>query len=64
MQLDGMLVEGMLPADSLSGGPYQPDARETSLVGPQHTFTLGMPVQVRVVSTDEQHGRIELALVE
>jgi ribonuclease R len=64
LQLDGKLVEGLLPVDGLPGGPYQPDARETSLVGPQRTFTLGMPVQVRVVSTDEQHGRIELALVE
>jgi ribonuclease R len=64
MQLDGMLVEAMLPVDALPGGPYQPDARETSLVGPKRTFTIGMPVQVRVVSTDEQNGRIELTLVE
>lgn len=63
-QLDGMLVEGMLSTEGLSGGPFQPDARETSLVGPGRTFTLGMPVQVRVVSTDEPNGRIELALVE
>jgi ribonuclease R len=63
-QLDGMLVEGMLPADALPDGPYRPDARETSLVGPKRTFTLGMPVRVRVVSTDPQQGRIELALVE
>jgi hypothetical protein len=30
-------------------------------VGAQTTFTLGMPLEVRVVSTDEQLGRIELA---
>ena len=63
VQLDGMLVEGYLPTDTLPGGPYQPDPRETSLVGAARTFTIGMPLQVRVASTDEQNGRIELALV-
>ncbi len=62
VQLDGMLVEGYLPADTLPDGAYQPDPRETSLVGPARTFTIGMPLQVRVASTDEQHGRVELAL--
>jgi ribonuclease R len=61
LQLDGLLVEGVLPADALPGGPFRPDPRETSLVGEENTFTLGMPLQVRVVSTDEQLGRIELA---
>ena len=62
VQLDGMLVECNLPADSLPDGPYQPDPRETSLVGPARTFTIGMPLRVRVASTDEQLGRVELAL--
>jgi ribonuclease R len=61
-QLDGKLVEGVLPVDALPGGPFRPDARETSLVGKARTYTLGMPLQVRIVSTDEQLGRIELAL--
>jgi ribonuclease R len=63
VQLDGMLVEGFLPADALPGGPYKPDPRETSLVGTARTFTIGMPLRVCVTSTDEQLGRIELALV-
>lgn len=64
-QLDGMLVEGMLPAEGLpGGGPFRPDARELSLVGRERTFTVGMPVKVKVASTDEQLGRVELALVE
>ncbi|HEX8440767.1 ribonuclease R family protein [Archangium sp.] len=62
VQLDGMLVEGYLPADTLPDGPYQPDARETSLVGRARTYTIGMPLRVRVASTDENLGRIELAL--
>ncbi|HLL54709.1 MAG TPA: RNB domain-containing ribonuclease, partial [Myxococcaceae bacterium] len=64
VQLDGMLVEGVLLADGLRGGPYRPDAREVTLVGPGRTFTIGEPLRVRVASTDEQLGRIELALVE
>ncbi len=63
-QLDGMLVEGVVPADGLPGGPFRPDARELSLVGKERTFTVGMPVTVKVASTDEQLGRIELALVQ
>lgn len=63
-QLDGMWVEGMVPAEGLAGGPYRPDTRELSMVGKTRTFTVGMPVTVKVVSTDEQLGRVEFALVE
>jgi ribonuclease R len=62
IQLDGMLVEGLLPVDALPGGPFQPDPKETSLIGKERKLTLGMPLQVRVVSTAEQLGRVELAL--
>jgi ribonuclease R len=62
VQLDDMLVEGVVPVDALEGGPFRPDARETSLVGAQRTFTIGMPIQVKAVSTDEQLGRIEFSL--
>ncbi|MFP2909923.1 ribonuclease R family protein [Pyxidicoccus sp. 3LFB2] len=62
-QLDGMLVEGVVPTESLPGGPFRPDERELSLVGKERTFTVGMPVRVKVASTDEQLGRVELALV-
>jgi ribonuclease R len=62
VQLDDMRVEGVVPVDTLSGGPFQPDARETSLVGPGRTFTVGMPLSLKVASTDELLGRIEFAL--
>ncbi|NMO18881.1 VacB/RNase II family 3'-5' exoribonuclease [Pyxidicoccus fallax] len=62
-QLDGMLVEGVVPSEGLPGGPFRPDARELSLVGKERSFTIGMPVTVKVASTDEQLGRVELALV-
>ncbi|MDY7227289.1 ribonuclease R family protein [Hyalangium rubrum] len=64
VQLDDLLVEGVVPTDSLKGGPFQPDARETSLVGPKRTFTIGMMIQLKVVSTDEVLGRIEFSIVE
>lgn len=64
-QLDGMLVEGVLPVDALPGGPFEPDARGVSLVGKNgRTFTIGQPLQVRVAGTDEDAGRVELALQE
>jgi ribonuclease R len=62
IQLDGMLVEGVVPVDTLGDGPFRPDARETSLVGPKRTFTIGMPLVAQVVSTDEGLGRIEFSL--
>jgi len=63
VQLDDLLVEGVVPVDALEGGPFRPDARETSLVGASRTFTIGMPLQVKAVSTDEVLGRIEFSLV-
>lgn len=63
-QLDGMMVEGVVPSDGLPGGPFRPDARELSLVGKERTFTVGMAVMVKVAATDEQLGRVELALVQ
>jgi ribonuclease R len=62
VQLDDMLVEGVVPVDALPGGPFRPDERETSLVGPGSTFTIGMPLQVKVSSTDELLGRIEFTM--
>jgi len=63
VQLDDLLVEGVVPVDALEGGPFRPDARETSLVGASRAFTIGMPIQVKAVSTDEVLGRIEFSLV-
>lgn len=62
VQLDDMLVEGVVPVDALPGGRFQPDARETSLIGSEKTFSIGMPLQVKVSSTDELLGRIEFTL--
>lgn len=61
VQLDASLVEGLLPLESLPGGPWE--ARQVTAQSPQRQLTLGMPVRVRVVATDPDLGRIEYALV-
>ena len=63
-QLDATLAEGVIPPDALPDGPYQPDPRETAMVGPKRSFEIGMAVRVRIVSTDPVLGRIEFALAE
>jgi ribonuclease R len=64
VQLDGTLVDGVLLADTIRGGPYKPDARQTTLVGPERSFGVGAPVTVKVTATDDVLGRIEFALAE
>jgi ribonuclease R len=63
-QIDATLVDGVVPLETLPGGPYRPDARETAVVGTDRTFAVGMPIRVRVVSTDPMLGRVELGWVE
>lgn len=61
-QLDASLVEGLLPLESLPGGPWE--ARRVTVESPDRRLTLGMPLKVRVESTDADTGRIEYSLVE
>ena len=63
-QLEGPMVEGMLPVESLPGGPYRPDEHETALVGGRRRFVIGMPLAVRIRAVDADVGRIELELDE
>ncbi len=62
VQLDGTWVEGVLPAETLPDGPYAIDDRETALRGAAREFAIGVPLRVRVASSDEGAGRIEFAL--
>jgi ribonuclease R len=61
VQLDASLVEGLLPLESLPGGPWE--ARPVHVESAERRLTLGMPVRVRVVATAPDLGRIEYALV-
>jgi ribonuclease R len=64
VQLRGLLLEGIIPAESLPGGPYRVADATRELVGPSRSFAIGMPVQLSVAAVDELQGRIEFALVE
>jgi len=63
VQLDATLVEGLLPAEALTDGPYETDPRQTRMTGPTRSFTIGTPVTVKLASADAQMGRIEFSLV-
>jgi ribonuclease R len=64
VQLDASSVEGSVAADSLPGGPFVADERETHLRGARRTFTVGQAVRVRVLSADPALGRVEFTLDE
>lgn len=61
VQLDTSLVEGLLPLESLPGSSWT--ARQVSVESPENRLTLGMPIRVKIVSSDPDSGRIEYALV-
>ncbi len=63
-QLDETMVEGTIPVESLAGGPFRVDGRETSLTGAERSFAIGMPLRVRIASADPLLGRLELELAE
>ncbi len=64
VQLDRMFASGSLPLEALGKGPWQEDSRRISVRSPHRQLTLGAPVTVKIASTDELLGRIELAPVE
>lgn len=59
-QLKSSLVEGLIPLESLPGGPWETTA--IAAVCGQNRFDLGMPVLVKVVHAEPEHGRLEYAL--
>jgi ribonuclease R len=61
-QLDASFVEGSISVDSIQGGPFVLDARETHLRGNDRAFTVGQAVRVRVIGADPALGRVEFAL--
>lgn len=61
-QLDGSLIEGTLPMESLPDGPYAIDGREGAAVSETRRWEVGMRVEVRVLSADATSGRVALSL--
>lgn len=62
VQLDASLVEGLLLLESLPDGPWE--ATQVSAQSANRRLTLGMPLRVKVVSSEPDLGRIEYSLVE
>lgn len=62
VQLLGSGVQGTIAADELPDGPYRVDRSRQRLSGPGRSYGLGDEIAVKVASTDEALGRIELTL--
>jgi len=62
VQLDGVLVEGAIPYESLPGGPFVVDARGGAAIGPGGRWEVGQALTVEVSQVDESLGRVEFAL--
>jgi ribonuclease R len=60
-QLDESLVEGLIPLDSLSHGPWV--VTPTSAQGARREIVLGEAVVVRLVAAEPELGKLEYALL-
>lgn len=65
VQLDGLGASGLLPADSLPGGPYGFDREREELQAREgeRRFVVGQALQVAIAATDEDAGSLELELL-
>jgi len=61
VQLVGMAVTGTIATELLPGGPFRRDGVRQALIGPEHTYAIGEPIDVVVTGTNEDLGRIDLA---
>jgi ribonuclease R len=62
IQLDTTLVEGMVSFETIPGGPYKLDERETTLTGPERSFTIGTAVRVVLTAADPMSGKIDFVV--
>ena len=62
VQLDGLGVTGTVASEALGPGPWRLDEATYSLVSKRRRYMVGEAVRVRVASTDEALGRLELEL--
>lgn len=60
VQLEGTAVTGTVGTDALPGGPWALDHARHALVGESTTWSIGDPIDVEIVATNEDLGRIEL----
>ncbi|HEX9735560.1 MAG TPA: VacB/RNase II family 3'-5' exoribonuclease [Thermoanaerobaculia bacterium] len=62
VQLDELGVTGTVATETLGKGPWEIDKTTYSLVSNQRRYMIGEAVEVRVASTDEALGRVDLEL--
>jgi ribonuclease R len=62
VQLVGMAVTGTIATEALPGGPFRRDHVRHALLGRERTYSIGDALEVAVTSTQEDLGRIDLAL--
>ena len=62
VQLEETMVEGLLPLESLKGGPWT--VSNTAVSDRDRSLMLGEAVTVELVSAEPELGRLEYALVE
>jgi len=62
VQLDGLGITGTVATEALGPGPWELDKATYSLVSKRRSYMVGEAVRVRVASTDEVLGRLELEL--
>jgi ribonuclease R len=62
VQLDGLGVMGTVACEALGRGPWRLDEATYALASKERSYMVGEAIQVRVLSTDEALGRLELEL--
>lgn len=64
VQMVGTGATGTIATESLPGGPYRVERHGQELVGAKRTFAVGDSLEARVLSTNEDLGRVDLELLD
>ena len=64
VQMTGTGATGTLATDALPDGPYRVDLVEQALIGEKRRYAVGDPVRAVIAATNEELGRVDLALAE
>ncbi len=62
VQMTGTGATGTLATDALPDGPYRVDLVEQALIGEKRRYSVGDPVRAVIAATNEELGRVDLAL--
>jgi ribonuclease R len=64
VQMVGTGATGTIAIESLPGGPYRVERHGQELVGERRSFAVGDALEARVLSTNEDLGRVDLELLD